>query len=153
MRLVVGSRSKKAQVPEVQLETRREQVMNNVTLVGNLTKAPELRYTQSGKPVTSFSVAVNKRKKVGDKWEDELEGFFNCTLWNGAEHFAENFDKGQRVIVVGRITQRSWENDNGDKRTAVELQVEEIGASIRFADSGNGNGRSPQSSASADDDF
>ena len=108
--------------------------MNNVTLVGNVTRTPELRFTPNGKPVCNFSIAVNKRKRVDGEWTDELEGFFDCTLWNGAEHFADNFDKGSRVIVVGRLEQRTWEQD-GNKRSKVEVQVDEVGGSIRFADS------------------
>lgn len=108
---------------------------NTVTLVGNITSDPELRFTPSGMAVASFTVAVNRRYRTPDgNWEDKLDGFFNCSCWRDlAEHVAESLTKGMRVIVTGRLNQRSWEDKEGNRRTAVEIQVDEIGPSLRFA--------------------
>ena len=108
--------------------------MNSVTIVGNLTGDPELRYTPSGAAVANFTVAVNKRYK-GDtgEWEDKLEGFFRCNVWREqAEHVAQ-LHKGTRVIVTGRLVQRSWETQEGQKRYEVEIQVDEVGPSLRWS--------------------
>jgi single-strand DNA-binding protein len=107
---------------------------NQVTLVGNITDDPELRFTPSGSAVANFTVAVNRRIRQGDRWEDKLDGFFNCSCWRDmAENAAESLRKGTRVIVVGRLNQRSWEDREGNRRTAVELQVDEVAPSLRWA--------------------
>lgn len=107
---------------------------NTVTLVGNITDDPELRFTPSGAAVANFTVAVNRRFKSGDRWEDKLDGFFRCSCWREmAENVAESLQKGARVVVVGRLTQRSWEDQEGNKRSAVEIQVDEVGPSLRWA--------------------
>lgn len=107
---------------------------NTVTLVGNITDDPELRFTPSGAAVANFTVAVNRRFKSGDRWEDKLDGFFRCSCWREmAENVAESLQKGSRVVVVGRLTQRSWEDQEGNKRSAVEVQVDEVGPSLRWA--------------------
>lgn len=108
---------------------------NTVTLVGNLTDDPEMRYTPSGQQVTNFTVAVNRRIRNQDgTWDDRLDGFFRCSCWRDlAEHVAESLTKGARVVVVGRLQQRSWEDSDGNKRSAFEVQVDEVGPSLRWA--------------------
>jgi single-strand DNA-binding protein len=108
---------------------------NQVTLVGNITQDPELRFTPSGSAVANFTVAVNRRFKQGDQWEDRLDGFFNCSCWRDmAENVAESLRKGTRVVVVGRLQQRSWDDrETGNKRTAIEVQVDEVAPSLRWA--------------------
>lgn len=107
---------------------------NTVTLVGNITDDPELRFTPSGLPVANFTVAVNRRVPKDGGWEDKLEGFFRCSCWRDmAENVAESLQKGSRVMVVGRLQQRSWEDQDGNKRSTVEVQVDEVGPSLRWA--------------------
>jgi single-strand DNA-binding protein len=106
---------------------------DTTTIVGNLTETPELRFTPNGAPVTNFSVAVTPRVKDGDSWKDGETSFFRCTAWRSlAENLAE-LAKGTRVIVQGRLQQRSWETDAGEKRSVVEVQVDEAGPSLRWA--------------------
>ena len=108
---------------------------NTVTLVGNITDDPELRFTPSGRPVANFTVAVNRRwKNLTGDWEDKLDGFFRCNCWaDMAENVAESLTKGSRVVVVGRLQQRSWDDQEGNKRSAFEIQVDEVGPSLRWA--------------------
>lgn len=108
---------------------------NTVTLVGNVTDDPELRFTPSGRPVANFTVAVNRRFKNNDgQWEDRLDGFFRCSCWGDmAENTAESLTKGTRVLVTGRLNQRSWEDNAGNKRSAFEVQVDEIGPSLKWS--------------------
>jgi single-strand DNA-binding protein len=108
---------------------------NTVTLVGNITDDPELRFTPSGAAVANFTVAVNRRYKNQDgQWEDKLDGFFRCSCWRDmAENVAESLKKGSRVVVVGRLQQRSWDDQDGNKRSAFEIQVDEVGPSLRWA--------------------
>lgn len=108
---------------------------NTVTLVGNITDDPELRFTPSGAAVANFTVAVNRRYKNQDgQWEDKLDGFFRCNCWRDmAENVAESLKKGSRVVVVGRLQQRSWDDQEGNKRSAFEIQVDEVGPSLRWA--------------------
>ena len=107
---------------------------NTVTLVGNITDDPELRFTPSGLPVANFTVAVNRRVPKDGGWEDKLEGFFRCSCWRDmAENVAESLQKGSRVMVVGRLQQRSWEDQDGNKRSTIEVQVDEVGPSLRWA--------------------
>ncbi|MDQ3915934.1 MAG: single-stranded DNA-binding protein [Actinomycetota bacterium] len=107
---------------------------NTVTLVGNIADDPELRFTPSGLPVANFTVAVNRRVPKEGAWEDKLEGFFRCSCWRDmAENVAESLQKGSRVMVVGRLQQRSWEDQEGNKRSTVEVQVDEVGPSLRWA--------------------
>ena len=104
------------------------------TIVGKLTDTPELRYTPNGAPVASFTVAVTPRVKDGDGWKDGETSFFRCTAWRSlAENLAESLTKGTRVMVQGRLQQRSWETDAGEKRSVVEVQAEEVGPSLRWA--------------------
>ena len=94
---------------------------NTVTLVGNITDDPELRFTPSGAPVANFTVAVNRRIRNQDGgWDDKLDGFFRCSCWRDmAENVSESLTKGTRVVVVGRLSQRSWEDAEGNKRKSV----------------------------------
>ena len=107
---------------------------NNVTLVGNLVEDPELRFTPSGVAMAKIRIAVNRRWRGQDgEWQEDTS-FFGGTLWREqAETAAESLQKGHRVIIVGRLEQRSWETPEGDKRSVVEVQVDEIGPSLRWA--------------------
>jgi single-strand DNA-binding protein len=106
---------------------------NNVTLVGNLTREPELRYTTGGRGVASFGLAVNRRFQRQGEWEEQTS-FFNVTAWGDlGENCAASLIKGTRVVVTGRLEQRSWETQEGEKRTVVEVVADEIGPSLRWA--------------------
>jgi single-strand DNA-binding protein len=107
-----------------------------LTVVGNLTGDPELRYTASGTAVANFTVASTPRTfdpRTGE-WSDGEALFLRCTVWRRvAENVAESLTRGARVIVQGRLRQRSYETSEGEKRTTVELDVDEVGASLTFA--------------------
>jgi single-strand DNA-binding protein len=108
---------------------------NTVTLVGNVTRDPELRYTSGGQANVSFGLAVNRRwqNRQTQEWEERVS-FFNIVCWREmAENVAESLAKGSRVVVTGRLEQRSWETENGDKRSVVEVNADEIGPSLRWA--------------------
>ena len=108
---------------------------SNVTVVGNLTRDPELRFTPAGAPVTTFGVAVNRRWQNRDnqQWE-ESTSFFNVTCWRDlAQNVSESLEKGARVLVTGRLEQRSWETQDGDRRSVVEIIADEVGPSLRWA--------------------
>ena len=108
---------------------------NSVTIVGNLTRDPELRYTPSGQANATFGVAVNRRwqNRQTNEWEERVS-FFNVVCWREmADNVAESLAKGARVVVTGRLEQRSWETDNGEKRSVVEVVADEIGPSLRWA--------------------
>ena len=104
-----------------------------ITIAGNLTGEPELRFTPNGAAVANFSVAVTPRVKDGDGWRDGDTSFFRCTAWRTlAEHVAE-LAKGDRVLVYGTLRQRSWQTDEGERRSAVEVQAEDVGPSLKWA--------------------
>ena len=107
---------------------------NNVTLIGNLVDDPELRFTPSGVALAKIRMAVNRRWRGQDgEWQEDTS-FFNGTVWREqAETVAESLQKGMRVIVSGRLEQRSWETQEGDRRSVVEIQIDEIGPSLRWA--------------------
>lgn len=108
---------------------------NTVNIVGNVTRDPELRFTPSGQAVANFGVAVNRRwqNRQTQEWEEQVS-FFNVVCWREqAENVCESVGKGVRVVVTGRLEQRSWETDNGDKRSTVEIVADEIGPSLRWA--------------------
>jgi single-strand DNA-binding protein len=108
---------------------------NTVTLVGTVTRDPELRYTPSGQTVATFGLAVNRRwqNRQTQEWEEQVS-FFDVKSWAGlAENVAESVQRGTRVIVTGRLEQRSWETDNGDKRSKVEVVADEVAPSLRWA--------------------
>ena len=107
---------------------------NTVTIVGNVTRDPELRYLTSGTALASFGVAWNNRYKnnAGEQVEDT--SFFDVTCWRDlADNVAESIRKGDRVIVFGRLDQRSWETQDGDKRSKVEITADDVAPSLRWA--------------------
>ena len=105
-----------------------------VTIIGNATGDAELRFLPSGVAVANFTVAQTPRTKKGDEWEDGETMFVRCAAWRDlAEHVAESVKKGMRLIVTGRLHVRSYETDQGEKRTNIELTVDDVGASMRFA--------------------
>jgi len=136
----------------------------SITIVGNLVDDPELRFTASGTAVASFRVASTPRAfdKASNEWKDGESLFLSCSVWRQyAENVAESLTKGTRVIVTGRLKQRSYETKQGEKRTVYEIDVEDVGPALRsatakvakvsrgggFGDNSGGNGRS----AAADD--
>jgi len=126
---------------------------NTVTITGNATREPELRFTPSGQAVANFGVAVNRRwqNRQTQEWEESVS-FFDVTCWATlAENVAESVAKGTRVTVAGRLDQRSWETQEGDKRSKVEIVADDVAVSLRWAtadvmrnerpDGGGGGGR------------
>ena len=107
---------------------------NNVTVVGNLTMDPELRFTASGVAMANVSVADSRRyQDRNGEWQEETS-FFRGTCWREvAENVAESLPKGARVIITGRLKQRTWETNEGEKRSVVEIDIQEIGPSLRWA--------------------
>ena len=105
---------------------------NTLTVIGNVTRDPELVFLSSGTALCKFSVADNQRKADG---EDEAH-YFDCVAWRElGEHIAESFQKGQRVIVHGKLVQNRWETDQGEKRSKVEITVEDAGHALKWATS------------------
>jgi single-strand DNA-binding protein len=107
-----------------------------ITVVGNLTADPELRFTPSGAAVANFTVASTPRiyDRQSGEWKDGEALFLRCNIWReAAENVAESLTRGSRVIVTGRLKQRSFETRDGEKRTVVEVEVDEIGPSLRYA--------------------
>jgi single-strand DNA-binding protein len=103
-------------------------------ITGNLTDDPEIRFTQNGAAVANLRVAVTARIKDGDTWKDGDTSYFRVTVWRTlAEHAADSLAKGDRVIVTGRLKTRSWETPEGETRTVVELDAEDIGPSLKWA--------------------
>jgi single-strand DNA-binding protein len=108
----------------------------NVTIVGNLTNDPELRFTPSGAAVASFTVASNSRylDKATNEWKDGEPVFMRCSVWRQyAENVAESLTRGTRVIVTGRLKQRSYDSREGQKVTVIELEVDDVGPALRTA--------------------
>ncbi|RRD45241.1 single-stranded DNA-binding protein [Tessaracoccus sp. OH4464_COT-324] len=107
-----------------------------ITIIGNLTNAPELRFTANGAPVANFTVASTPRtydSQTG-QWRDGESMFLNCSVWRQyAENVAESLDKGMRVIVHGRLKSRSYQDREGNKRTVFEIDVDEVGPALRYA--------------------
>ena len=107
-----------------------------ITVVGNLTADPELRFTPSGAAVANFTVASTPRMfdRQTNEWKDGEALFMRCNVWRqAAENVAESLTRGARVVVTGRLKQRSYETREGEKRTVIELEVDEIGPSLRYA--------------------
>jgi single-strand DNA-binding protein len=107
-----------------------------ITVVGNLTSDPELRYTQNGLAVANFTIASTPRSfdRASNDWKDGDALFLRASVWREfAEHVAGSLTKGSRVIATGRLKQRSYETKEGEKRTSIELEVDEIGPSLRYA--------------------
>lgn len=135
----------------------------NVTIIGNLTNDPELRFTPSGAAVANFRVASTPRvlDKATNEWKDGEAFYISCNVWRQyAENVAESLTKGMRVIVTGRLKQRSYETREGEKRTVIEMEVDEVGPALRYATAkvnrvqrqGGGDfGGSTASAAPADD--
>jgi single-strand DNA-binding protein len=134
-----------------------------ITVIGNLTADPELRFTQSGAAVANFTVASTPRTldRQSGEWKDGEALFLRCNVWRQvAENVAESLTRGSRVLVSGRLRQRSFETKEGEKRTVVELEVDEIGPSLRYATAkvnkvsrggGDGGGSSRGGATPADD--
>ena len=109
--------------------------MNSTTLTGNVTRDPELRFTPNGQATASFGLAVNRRwqNRQTQEWE-ETTSFFDVVCWRElAQNAAESLSRGARVIVSGRLEQRSWETDGGERRSRVEIIADELGPSLRWA--------------------
>lgn len=108
---------------------------NTVTIVGNVTRDPELRFTPNGAAVATFGVAWNRRSQNPRTNEvDEQVSFFDVTCWRQlAENVAESISKGTRVVIYGRLEQRSWENQDGERRSKVEIIADDVAPSLRFA--------------------
>jgi single-strand DNA-binding protein len=136
-----------------------------ITLVGNLTGDPELRFLPNGAGVCNFTVATNPRTfdRQSGEWKDGEPLFIRCAVWKQvAENAAETLQRGMRVIVTGRLKQRSFETKEGEKRTVVELDVDEVGPSLRYAtaavrkvsrsSSSGGSGGGRRASTPPDDD-
>src|SRR4030095_10324594 len=106
-----------------------------VSLVGNLTDDPEVRFTPQGTTVASFRLAVTPRVKDGGTWQDGDTSFFRINAWRDlAEHVTDSLSKGDRALVLGRLKTRSWEDkDTGERRSAVEAEAEEVGPSLKWA--------------------
>src|SRR5580698_9384138 len=108
---------------------------NSITLVGNVTRDPELRFTPTGAATASFGLAVNRKwqNRQTQEWEEQVS-FFDVVCWREmAENVGESLARGSRVIVTGRLEQRTWETPDGDKRSKIELVADEIGPSLRWA--------------------
>ena len=108
---------------------------NTITVCGNITRDPELRFTPSGQANATFGIAVNRRwqNRQSGEWEEAVS-FFNVVAWRElAENVTESLGKGARVIVTGRLEQRSYETQDGEKRSVVEIVADEIGPSLRWA--------------------
>lgn len=108
---------------------------NSVTVVGNITRDPELRFTPSGQAVASFGIAVNRRwqNRQNNEWEEQTS-FFDIKCWAQlAENVSASLGRGARVVVTGRLEQRSWQTDQGDKRSKVEIVADDVAPSLRWA--------------------
>jgi single-strand DNA-binding protein len=135
---------------------------NHTTIVGNLVDDPELRFTGNGTAVANFRVAVTQRIQQDGEWRDGETSFFKVNAWRGqAENLTDSLTKGDRVMVTGRLRQRSWETPEGDKRSVTEIEADEVGASLKWAtakverakERGNGertNGRQRQAERGGD---
>jgi single-strand DNA-binding protein len=108
---------------------------NTITLVGNVTRDPELRFTNTGQATANFGIAVNRRwqNRQSGEWEEAVS-FFNIVCWREmAENAAESLSRGSRIIVTGRLEQRSYQTQDGEKKSVVEVVADEIGPSLRWA--------------------
>jgi single-strand DNA-binding protein len=107
---------------------------NQTVIVDNLVDDPELRFTNNGIPVANLRVAVTQRVLEGGAWRDGPTSFFGVNAWReSATHLAESLRKGDRVVVLGRLRQRSWETPEGERRSAAEIDADEVGASLKWA--------------------
>ena len=125
-----------------------------ITIVGNLTGDPELRFTPSGAAVASFTIASTPRSfdRATNEWKDGDTLFLRCSIWRqAAEYVGESLTRGMRVIAQGRLKQRSYKTSEGDKRTVVELDVDEVGPSLRYATAKVNRSQRASDEAPADD--
>src|ERR671937_290772 len=107
---------------------------NHTTIVGNLVDDPELRFTNTGTAVANLRVAVTQRIQQDGEWRDGDTSYLKVNVWRGqAEHLADSLTTGARVMVTGRMRQRSWETPEGEKRSVTEIEAEEVGASLKWA--------------------
>ena len=121
---------------------------NTVTIVGNITRDPELRFTAGGKGIASFGLAVNRRYQQNGEWQEKVS-FFNVTAWDQlGENAAASLTKGTRVMVSGRLQTRSWETDQGEKRSKVEVLADEVGGQ---SDDGSGHASTLSAARRPDD--
>lgn len=123
--------------------------VNKVTLMGNVTKDPDLRYTPSGSAVVSFSIATNRRYQKDNQWQDEVS-FHNIVVWNSAESLAQRIRKGTRIYIEGRLQTRSWDGQDGKKNYKTEIIAEKVILIARYEGS-NDDGAS--SSTPSNDEF
>ena len=106
----------------------------HVTITGNLTDDPELKVIPNGNAVANFRVAVTARVRDGETWRDGDTSFFRVTCWRDlAEHVADSLAKGDRAVIIGRLKSRSWETPEGERRSVVEVDADEVAPSLRFA--------------------
>ncbi|PWI43186.1 single-stranded DNA-binding protein [Streptomyces sp. ICBB 8177] len=106
-----------------------------ITLVGNLTDDPELKFTDGGAALAKFTIAVTPRSfdRTSNQWKDGTTAFYRCSAWRAlAEHVADSLGKGSRVVATGRMRQHDWTTDTGEKRSMLAVEVDDIGASVRF---------------------
>ncbi|MDX2601609.1 single-stranded DNA-binding protein [Streptomyces caniscabiei] len=125
-----------------------------ITLVGNLTDDPELKFTEGGAALAKFTIAVTPRSfdRNSNQWKDGTTAFYRCAAWRTlAEHVAESLAKGSRVVASGRMRQHDWTTTEGDKRSMLAVEVDDIGASVRFT-TVQINARRPAESAPSGDD-
>ena len=107
---------------------------NHTTIIGNLVDDPEVRFTNTGTAVTNLRVAVTQRVQQDGQWRDGDTSYLKVNVWRDqAEHLAESLSKGDRVMVTGRLRQRSWETPDGEKRSVTEIEADEVGASLKWA--------------------
>ncbi|MCX4557478.1 single-stranded DNA-binding protein [Streptomyces phaeochromogenes] len=125
-----------------------------ITVIGNLTSDPELKFTDSGAALAKFTIAATPRTydKDSGQWKDGTSTFFRCAAWRSlAEHIAESLTKGSRVVASGRIRQHDWKTPEGENRSMLALEIDDIGASLRFTTVGINGKRPAQSGPSGDD--
>lgn len=125
--------------------------MNTITLLGNVTNDPELRFTPSGAGVISFSVATNRQYKQGEEWKDEAT-FHNIVCWKNAETLSKKIRKGTRLIIIGRVQNRSWDDaETGQKRYKTEIIAEDVNLIARYEGSKDDGGSSVSEATSSND--
>jgi single-strand DNA-binding protein len=106
----------------------------HVTVAGNLTADPELKFTTNGAAVANFRIAVTARVRDGEGWKDGDTSFFRVNAWRAlGQHVTDSLSKGDRAVVVGRLKSRSWETPEGEQRSTVEIDADEVAPSLRFA--------------------
>jgi single-strand DNA-binding protein len=125
-----------------------------ITLVGNLTDDPELKFTDSGTALARFTIAVTPRSfdRTSNQWKDGTTAFYRCAAWRTlAQHVADSFGKGSRVVATGRMRQHDWKTPEGENRSMLAVEVDDIGASVRFT-TVQINGKRPAANGPAGDD-